>query len=512
MGPCTYPLTLMYYYLDPDAARMALAFIHGSRSSGTTTIYNSSLRHWLSFVPSISTLAADPFMERMPNPYDRLLLARFLHFLVHTQHLTFSSLKLAWCSVAAHFDNSLRDSSCLRSPMIQRAYRGALTKRVNPTQHRPPRLPIGLETLHEVRPLPGALDISDPSIMPELASRVAAHYGSRLGEYTFNPANNDGHTLLARSVHFVINHQRIPSYSLSRSSAPVAACSHVELRWHTTKTNPKTGDIRRTSPAQVALLEDLFAWSLMSNCTDTDPFFAIRVGPNLDILSRGTYSTYLMDFGARHSLDLTAVSSHCHRHGGASQRIAFGSTRASLNQALGWSNRGNTADHYSTHIPTLDPSGLISLEDLRHYQHQTPTPTPSIMTPAVPTPSFAWGEGVLVSLHLYVPPPVFPLPSLTASGVRVPLGSYDPKGIFILPKGRLVRGEIVKHPASPIVVLLILFYLSSSFPLLSIYCYTWGVPGGDLFALPSRPLLLRENLLDTYFYTLPLLPLSICSR
>ena len=38
------------------------------------------------------------------------------------------------------------------------------------------------------------------------------------------------------------------------------------------------------------------------------------------------------------------------------------------------------------------------------------------------------GEGVPVSLHLYVPLPVFPLPNPSCGGGRLPLRSYDPKG------------------------------------------------------------------------------------
>ena len=184
----------MYHFLDLGATEVARTLIHSSRSRGTSVIYNASLKHWLAFVPTNPSLRADPFLERSDPHQNLLLAALFLDFLVRVQHLTYSSLKLAWCAVSAYFDESLRDSSPLRSPMIQRTYRGALTltKRLNPTQHRPARLPLGLETLHEVRPAPGSHSLSDPSIMPELASRLAAHYGTRLGEYTFDPTNDDG--------------------------------------------------------------------------------------------------------------------------------------------------------------------------------------------------------------------------------------------------------------------------------------------------------------------------------
>ena len=185
---------------------------------------------------------------------------------------------------------------------------------------------------------------------------------------------------------------RVPSYALQHSSSPVSTCSQVEVRWHTTKTTYKSGDVTRSSVAQIALLEDLFAWSLASRCLDSDPYFAIRVGPNLDIFSRDTATKYIKGFAATHSLDPSTVSNHCNRHGGATQRTALGSTKASLHQALNWSRRSNSSDNYITHISTVDPSGVISLEDLRNHQRGAPTAPPSIA--ATPTSSpLVWGGG-----------------------------------------------------------------------------------------------------------------------
>ena len=100
--------------------------------------------------------------------------------------------------------------------------------------------------------------------------------------------------------------------------------------WPTTKIDPKKGDLRRTSPAHVALLEDLFLWSSQSSTLDSDPYFSVRNGPALYIPTPGAVSEYLKDRGASQGLDPTAISSHCLRHGAATQRTAFGQDKATI--------------------------------------------------------------------------------------------------------------------------------------------------------------------------------------
>ena len=360
--------------------QVATRLIGRALRAGTIRNYNAYLKHWSAFVLRTPTLASDPFFEFSTTNSNVLILASFFDSLIYERHLTHASLKLAWCAVSMHFDHCLKDSSCLRPRMIQRLYQGALSlaSEVNPTQHRPSRLPIGLETLHTLRPTIN-LDSLPPSfIMTELACRLAAHYGARVGEYTFNPSSDDGHTLLARNVTFIIANARISASSLHMHAYDLSTCTHLQVRWATTKIDAKIGDIRRTSPAQIALIEDLFHWSSLSNCIDTDPFFSIRVGEALDILSPSTVNTYLKGTAVSQSLDPTTVSSHSLRHGAATQLTALGCTKATLHQALGWSQRSNSSIHYVHHVPTLDPTGIITFDDLRLYQ------TPPTLLPAGP--------------------------------------------------------------------------------------------------------------------------------
>ena len=310
--------------------------------------YNSALRHWLMFSTQSHILTNDPFLQHSSSESNILVIASYFDFLINTQHLTSASLKHAWCSVSMHFDDNLKDSTCLRARMIQRVYQGALslTSQVNPTQHRPPRMPIGLETLHSIRPTLDLDTLSPTFIMTELACRLAAHYGARRSEYTFDPSSDDGHTLLACNVTFVISNTRIPAYSLRSHNYDLTSCTHIQVRWATTKISAKVGDIRRTSPAQIALIEDMFNWSTSSLCNEADPYFAMRVGDALDILSPRTLDLHLKSMAVSQSLDPSTVSSHCFRHGAATQRTAHGCTTATLHQALGWSQRSNSSARY----------------------------------------------------------------------------------------------------------------------------------------------------------------------
>ena len=288
-----------------------------------------------------------------------------------------------------YFDSHLRDSSCLRTNLIRHIYQGAQSEAelVNPTVRRLPRIPLGLETLHSIRPNPGdPPNPHDPTGMIFLALRLSAHYGARQSEYAFDSQRDAHHTLLARGVSFIIAGRSYPSYTLSGSDISPDLCSHIHVRWPSTKIDPKTGDLRRTSPSQAALIDDLLRWSIGSLTLESDPFFSIRHGDALRILNPSSVSSFLKALGVSQGLNPKAISSHCGRRGSATQRTAFGQDKATIHQAIGWSQKGDTSLAYTDHIPTLDPSGRITFHDLRQSQRPLTSSSSSSSSTALPSP------------------------------------------------------------------------------------------------------------------------------
>ena len=371
---CTIPL-------DDQSAEVTQHLVAQSRRATTVRTYNAYLPHWLHFVRDTPVLSRDPFLRTTPPEQVLLLLGRFFHFLIHDRHLTAGSIRLAWSSITMHFDSHLQDPACLHSRLIMRLYQGAQAEaeRMNPTQRRLPRMPIPLEALHTIRPSDNTpVHPLDPTGMIELALRLAAHYGARSSEYTFDKQRNAQHTLLTTGVVFIVSGNRVPAHSLRSRALLVTDCSHVHVRWPSTKINPKIGDLGRSSPILSTLLEDLFRWSARSLCLDSDPFFAIRDLDRVKTISPMALNTYLKSRGVSQGLNPDAVSSHSARRGSATQRTASGQSKETIHAAIGWAPNSNTSDLYTDHVPTLDPSRVITFDDLRQQYPAPATRTPSI--------------------------------------------------------------------------------------------------------------------------------------
>jgi integrase len=367
-------LTLFAHLVDLLGIHVPLSAHHVSRlqhsvQASTRRAYCPHVDSWSRFavarVPPV-----DSFLLRLPLLRDKLIFViDYLEFLIDVESRNEKHIDKLFSAVRLFFLEHGEDAGFLREDLFSLAKRSAkaLARCVNPVIHRPPRAPIPAEFIVTSRlwfwSRPGCSFVQR---QVHVAVSLAWHNGCRLSEYLYTDAE---HCLLPEHVLFLIQDGaiRIRLDAVDIRSRGILACHvlGIALFWPTTKTVEKRGTIGARSSLELALRGDLVAYCRMCPLIRGQPFF---IG-----LRERDLTEHLRSLGRYYGIPEDTISSHCLRHGRATDALASGADSTQVNAVGNWSHLSNSSriyahESFGLHATSSSSGFVYGVDDLRLSQ------------------------------------------------------------------------------------------------------------------------------------------------